>query len=69
MEQGLTGAGLQQCQIRAGEGDRRRCGRKVTDGEGVDIDKLLAHMVHLKVVAGPKVHGRWQTKKVSGRRR
>jgi hypothetical protein len=69
MEQGLTRAGLQQWQIRAGEGDWRRCGRKVTDGEGVDIDKLLAHMVHLEVVAGPKVHGRWQVKNVSGQRR
>jgi hypothetical protein len=40
-----------------GEGDRRWCGRKVTDREGVNVDELQAHAVHLEVVAGPEVHG------------
>jgi hypothetical protein len=34
------------------------CGRKVVDGEGVDVDELRAHAVLLEVVVGPKVHER-----------
>jgi hypothetical protein len=57
MEWGLTGAGLRWRRTQAGEGDRRWCGRKVADGEGVDVDELRARAVLLRVVAGPEVHG------------
>jgi hypothetical protein len=57
MERGLTRAGLQWWRTWVGEGDRRWCGRKVTDGEGVNVYELQAHAVHLEVVAGPEVHG------------
>jgi hypothetical protein len=53
MEWGLTGAGLRQRQSRVGEGDRRRCGQKVTDGEGVDVGELRVRTVLLEVVVGP----------------
>jgi hypothetical protein len=41
-----------------GEGDRRQCGWKVVDGEGVDVDELRAHAVLLEVVVRTEVHGR-----------
>jgi hypothetical protein len=50
------------------EGDRRRCGRDVTDGEGVDIDGLRAHAVLFEVVAGPELQGRWRSMMSSRRK-
>jgi hypothetical protein len=69
MERGLTGAGLRRRRTQTGEGDRQWCGRKVVNGEGVDVDEIRARAILLEGVVGPEVHGHRQATVNSPRKR